>query len=342
MKESISADSDAFRQEYQPTVNEQALRKDIESYLGEYRFALPKYDYQLVYSDGHLQDPLTDEPMIEKARRAIQRRTHEWKNTSRERAELEGISFLDQWLKLPTSQHSIVWLSPPGPETDGYGDYGFVYIGAIGKTEQDNKTIDMSAYRVTSPSLTQFNVFASQLVGHTDYQNAEGLLSMPMIVNETKDNLEEVLSLYFNYAPDQNRNKDFDSAIFKLKPHIDKFIKMVRAGAAKNELRRVFDAIENYAIDQQAPFNITFEKLRINYSFPPPQVKGSCGATGGRGLTSGSDILRGGSLSEILSPKNEPFKCPNCHQESHGPVGNQCPHCKITKDEAVKKGLITC
>ena len=48
----------AFRLErYKSPINKDSFRDDIVSYLGEYRFALPKYSYKLTFENGHLLDP---------------------------------------------------------------------------------------------------------------------------------------------------------------------------------------------------------------------------------------------------------------------------------------------
>jgi hypothetical protein len=51
-------------------------------------------------------------------------------------------------------------------------------------------------------------------------------------------------------------------------------------------------------------------------------------------------LLQGNTLESLLD--SEPFECPKCQKKTHGPVGNQCPKCGLTKEDAEKEGFITC
>lgn len=59
-------------------------------------------------------------------------------------------------------------------------------------------------------------------------------------------------------------------------------------------------------------------------------------------------LLKEGYFIENIFNKNlskdekELFVCPKCNQKADGPVGNQCPHCGLTKEQAVKDGYSTC
>jgi hypothetical protein len=59
--------SNGFSVEYDQKVTNQELYDDIVSYLGEYRFAVQKYDYELEYSNGALRDSRRGESMSVKA-----------------------------------------------------------------------------------------------------------------------------------------------------------------------------------------------------------------------------------------------------------------------------------
>jgi len=106
----------------------------------------------------------------------------------------------------------------------------------------------------------------------------------------------------------------------------------------------------------------TYLRVILNYAtvngLDEVKLMASCGGS----IKSTKDIINllyGSGLSEHLStdflnPQNlvgphssdkrikEPFVCPKCKYETTEPVGNQCPSCKITKDEAVKEGYVTC
>ena len=137
--------SAGFSVEYENKVFDQELREDIVSYLGEYRFKLQKYNYQLVFSQSNnekwrLRDTHRFEAMGAKARRSIEERKLRKESVHREKAEAAGIEYLETQLITAKEGDSVVWASPPGDEKEGYGQYGFFYIGKVRKHE-DKKEI---------------------------------------------------------------------------------------------------------------------------------------------------------------------------------------------------------
>jgi hypothetical protein len=74
-----------------------------------------------------------------------------------------------------------------------------------------------------------------------------------------------------------------------------------------------------------------------------PVTKKTDGLFGNSFLSIGdihSQLLEGNTLSSIVD--KEPFECPRCHFKTHKSVGDQCPSCKLTKNEAAKEGFTTC
>lgn len=48
-------------------------------------------------------------------------------------------------------------------------------------------------------------------------------------------------------------------------------------------------------------------------------------------------------LADILNPDKEWFNCPKCKYQAHGPVGDQCPGCNLTKEQyAAEEGAVMC
>lgn len=334
------ADSDAFRIEYSTQVNEKALRKDIESYLGEYRFRLPQNNYHFMYAGGQLKAAYDDESMIEKGMRAIQRRRNEGRNTSREEAELKGLFLLEKQLDSAATGHSVIWASPPGPREDGYGNYGFLFVGQVQETgDENNKRVNMTAYRLENPKLGQFNEFIETVTGHHPYfETAEEFLSSPQIIEAgNRAVVEVILKRIFRFENDRMKEKNFIRSLRRLSPHIEEFISMVKNGAPKNKLRKVFNAIENYALDSQASYSMSFEEITIQYNYRPPTVAGSCGSSGGLGVGS---IFQNTSLEDLLSSgldeseHYDDYNCPHCNKTLSGERKDDrsswrraCDHC---------------
>lgn len=86
----------------------------------------------------------------------------------------------------------------------------------------------------------------------------------------------------------------------------------------------------------------------LNYT--PRTVASHCGTSGGIGDNGVDSLLTSLTTRTFEAEKlysstdetSEPFKCPKCKKETHGRVGNSCPSCGITKEEAKKKGLVVC
>ena len=365
---SVEIENDAFRTEYTPRVNPNALRKDIESYLGEYRFRVEQYGYELLFtpsSDGkiHLTDIDDKEPMIIKAQRAIGRRIKEGKNITREEAELQGLINLESQLYQANEGNEIIWISPPGLKSEGYGNYGFIYIGKINRVDGSGqeKHLSMSAIRVENPTMQQFNSALTILTGKkVTFAQPEEFLASPEVVSGFLGNYKKILAYIFNLQPDGKNNSLFKKIIPLLSPYVQEFIDYVKQGVPKEFLFQAFQTVELLALDLIKEFS---EKANpqlyfINRDSPlsfaitnyhdrtPPPVAGSCGSTKSstNEITSANIFNKSSSFSVLFSKEDDSnlFVCPKCGFATAERVGNQCPGCKITKEEAVEQGYVTC
>jgi hypothetical protein len=342
--------SAGFSVEYEARVFDQELRDDIVSYLGEYRFKLQKYDYQLVFSptadEGwKLRDPHRLEGMGIKAQRSVEERKLRNESTHRELAEAAGIELLEKQLERAEEGDSIIWASPPGEAAEGYGDYGFFYIGKVRRSVEAKKEIAMTAIRVDSPTMSQFNQAFQDLSGVvTNFSRAEDFLSKPVVVGDlSNDFIDDILLRNFSLKEDLVEQDRFGLVMQKLKPRIDQFITYVRFGTVEQR-KKAFNALENFALqvkkDLETGTEVVFEpqgRFEVfvdKFGFEPPEVKGSCP------IKSPNILSKYQSLNDVLN--KDGFTCPRCHQQADGPVGNTCPNCGLTKEEYIESGAQVC
>lgn len=338
----------AFRHEFykQPEVESSQIRDDVVSYLGEYRFKVTEFDYRLGLRNGRLVDPNTGQFMVDKARRSIEIRKTDYLRTEREEAELQGLFRLEEQLK-ENPLGTALWFSPPGPKEEGYGEYGFAYLGV----RKDDK-LEMKAVRLENPNLSDFNT-ASQILWGIKYERAEDFLRSPQVLNISQEDLRNFVQGIFNIRKDQSRNI-FQNALGAMRDKIEDFIQIVKFGS-EDQKEMAFRALENFAIEfnrrQTRPDNTIFFSDRVglrelmkmpNYQVKPQSISGSCGSSG-RAET--NDIFRSinGSISNNLYNKDqEHFTCPRCKKTAEGPIGNTCPSCGLTKEKFVKDGGEAC
>lgn len=332
---------DAFRIEYSPKINPHALEKDLRSYLGEYRFRVQKYRYELSYGsfengDRHLSDIDGHEPMVDKAQRAIEMRTKDGKGQSREIAEKKGIVSLEHQLKNAQFGDHVVWISPPGSKEEGYGDYGFIFVGVVDKVDQfnQNKHLSMTALRVDQPQITQFNSLLSFLTGtNIKFSNAEQFLAMPKVLPYVDQSIQGLIIDILNLQPSEN-DKFYENALPLLSPSIAEFTDFVRQGKSRDFLFKALQSIELYTLDLIKQYKKQNDIL--NYSLidrvplqtimyyyqgqKPPAVAGSCG-----GSNSSSTESLTSNVFNKYSSLNTLFSN-NAKEDEYGPLKFVCPH----------------
>lgn len=333
--------SDAFRIEYNKNTPDQVVYDDVVSYLGEYRFSLPKYSYNLKFSEGKLRDPNRNDSMEELSQRAIDIKMKEERSFVREKAELRGSQRLNEQLRYAKTGSTIIWASPPGPKDDGYGDYGFVYFGKVDCNNLEEKNIKMTAMRVENPSIVQFNR-TIQIFGDekANYNTAEEFLANPYVFHQDlkEGYADAILEKVFSFKPNENEQETFRQIIKKMFPLIWDFIE-------SRSLRGLY-SLENYALELKKDYerferegNVEITDFSLpkgirdiigSYDHEPPRVAGSCGSTGNNSIKS-SNIFN--SLSSLNSlSESEWFTCPKCNYKADGPIGNECPGCGLTKE----------
>ena len=350
----------AFRHEFYENATTAQIKDDVVSFLGEYRFEVPDFEYTMGFSDGQLVDPNTKDSMVAKPQKAIELRRTLNLGTIREEAELRGlISLQKQFTENPTG--TAVWFSPPGAEEDGYGDYGFAYTG---KKEGDK--IRMSAIRLESPSMADFNLIAHSVWDQKEEMSAEDFLMSPKVLDIPEEKIKEFVHGVFEVKPKEEK-AIFQEAIGEMDGIIDESVRVLKFGTSVQK-REVITVLENVAIEKRnrliesyihalrqdnevvvfqeesRQYNLHEAMQMARYTAAPPPVKGSCGMTG--------KIESANILGKILRPTDsilnktdqEWFNCPNpkCKYKATGPIGNTCPGCGLTKEQYAEEGGETC
>lgn len=360
--------SRAFNLEYLPSVaSDESLRTDIISYLGEYRFRIPRFEYNLFLVHGEKGSFISDSQgnsMEEAADRAIAERKMRGDPVHRELNERQGLVSLTEQLWGVQENDGIAWGSPPGPSAEGYGKYGFVYSGKAGKevsitTKTGQKIVatelKLNAIRVEEPTIDGYNKAFSRITGkNVSYSDADEYLSSPFVdsFSMSESVIDNILGDEFSFIPNEEEQARFDASIKLMDPSIDRLVFDIQNNAPKNRKIKNFYALENLAIALKEG-NVRIEEgigyglgteidtLIDNFGrFKPPVAAGSCGSTGSlisNRLFGSLSIIRG-----FFDSSDDAFECPRCSFTTTSPVGDQCPSCKLTKEAFIEEGGIAC
>lgn len=347
----IEQKAQAFRPEFYEQAKNQQVIDDLTSYLGEYRFNVSEFNYTIRISNGRLLDPNTHEDMEEKAQKAIEERKRNNLNITREISEKEGLNSMRNQLN-QNPEGTIVWLSPPGSREDGYGEYGFGFVGKI-----NGDMLEMTAIRLENPKISDFNKASNALWGES-YKSTEDFLRSPRVVDIDTNIVTEFIHGNFEIR-DKKTKEVFRKSLGRLKGAIDHAARIIQSGTER-EKRNAMNTLENLAleikgrfesfVDEQVIFAADFKlpdfTLAMNmqrYQTTPAPVFGSCGMTG--------KIESSNIFGKLLTPfdnglynnsDQEWFNCPKCKYKANGPVGNTCPGCRLTKEEFIENGGQEC
>ncbi len=350
--------NEAFSLEIKEPLKFKSFEELVISYLGEYRFQLPLYQYSYHFDRNQgLIDPNTQESMIVKAQRAIERKNKELKPILREEAELIGLKKINRLLTENLEIGAgIVWASPPGDKNDGYGDYGFIFYGVVDGIKNGQWHVTMNARRVEDGrDLEKFNQVLTALTGQSiHFKNDTDFLQNPMLLHRQIVNPEEIISQIFNPINEQTQ-AIFEQALGNngvLKPLINEAVKAYLSGNYE-EFVKLMTALENlseelknpqnrhfFIDDNNQPTPLLFDSRIINFysSYQPPPVSGSCGSTS----NSPNSFWTSGNFFEKLLKQDlmsqldhyEDYQCPNCGQTIQGELKDKpetwkscCPHC---------------
>ena len=331
----------AFSLEYSPHVTDKEIEDDVVSYLAEYRLKIPEYTYGLDFSsqDGvwGVRDSYRGDSMQEKTQKALDVRIQNGQSTYREEAELEAFKKLDTALRFAKEGDTLVWGSPPGDSSEGYGDYGFVYHGKIQERDGGKKELKMTAIRVDKAKIDEYNAFFSHVTGlDVDLAKAEDFIANPIVARRDFEDFEMKSLLKENFAGLGSENQEnLKEILYQLRPAIRDLIAHVRF-SPQDVRQKALYALENMALElkdrmQQnivrIPKKIRLDDIIDEYGYEPPIERGSCGSTG-----SSSDIF--GMTLRDDEHGGRTFECPTCHLINIRPEGEllrACQHCGSDK-----------
>lgn len=340
----------AFKLEYDPSVDTQSLYEDAESYLAEYRFRVRLKDYNLFYDRVRGEIFAKDgERMSDKVRRGIMSRALEGGSTHREEADLSGILSLEGHLKTARRDDLILWASPPEEKNVEYGKYGFIYYGRLGAREGEKEKINITAVRINDRNLEKYAHAVSAISGQeNDFKKPEDFIANPYVLQKFEEpDVLSVLSSIFNFRLDFNEEVRRQQAMELIQPDIDKFIDSVKNFHSETSKQENFIKLEWYAekvwkkLEEnktQQDFNFrsgpirAYELVGFYDGSKLDRVEGTCGPTaGGLNIFSKYSSIKRFITSE--SYKDDPnlchctrgdgphFHCPGT-RESH----SRCDH----------------
>ncbi len=279
--------SRAFNVENENKYSDVELRRDLVSYLSEYRLQVQTYDYELLFSykegEGYkLRDIDGKEAVIAKAKRAIEERLVRGESIHREEGEFTGIHHLDDILHFAKDGDGLYWISPPGDKKDGYGDYGFFYEGHITQVFDDNgkpaKHLAMIAKRLEKPTIMQCNTALSTLTGRkTEYKSADEFLADPH-VDISKAEVDSVLADTFSFTVDKEERAANEKIVAEMEKMINDYIVVVRTGSKEDKIRGLH-ALENYALELKKRYKTSREVVILGSSATPESDSGQARMT---------------------------------------------------------------
>lgn len=333
----------AFKHEFYENATERQIEEDLTSYLAEYRFEISEFEYELNIVNDKLVDPATGKLMTDLAQKAIAERKKNDQNASREKAELIGLFVLEEGLVL-NPNGTATWFSPQGAKEEGYGDYGFGYVG-----KKEGSKLKMTAIRLEDPSIKDFNRATSAINGEEGYQKAEDFLANPRVVDISPDEVRQFIQGNFNIKSEESK-KVFKKSLIGLRYAIKDYCQIILNGTDEAK-DLAFHALENLSLELKRKHeagekagNVIFISDYIvpdlfyamkmkKYIVPAPFVRGSCGLSGKQESTDIFSSIK--KVAKSLSKErdfefNESGPCRLCEKDV--PCG-PCKICESCNDE---------
>ncbi len=326
---------------------EDNIGDNIIRYLGEYRLGV-KYDefYYNLEQDAEngffLSSSHADPgPILNIYRRAISYKKERGLSVDREVAECLGFQKLQQRLADSPEGTLILWVSPPGPKADGYGDHSFTFIGQVEKDSDGEKRLRVIPYRNVLSLEDHKNYLKCFDEDAQHYTKDTDFLENPVVIRQS-ESIQTPDDIVSFIGETERFNIEWRNRLIPLvMPLIGGFIQLVREKASDEDLLKARYAIENFVLakkdyllginkNPQLVFEnqprVVFERYG---NTAPPIVGGSCGASA-NGET--SSTFNNTVLKDKYGPRT--FECPNCGNTNLRPENellSNCEHCGSDK-----------
>lgn len=327
---------------------ERNISDNIIRYLGEYRLGV-KYDefyYSIKTNDAgetYLESPHADPgPILNIYKKAIAYREERGLSVNREVAECAGFQKLQEGLVDAQEGTLILWVSPPGSRSDGYGVHSFTFVGQVEKSSkgEGEKRLRIIPYRNVL-SLEEHKNYLKYFNENAQFFDKDSdFLSNPVIIeqSETIQTPDDIISFI---GETEKFNIEWRNRLTLIMPLIGGFIQMVRDRASGEDLLKARYAIENlvlgekdYILGKKAKSHIVFEQSP-NVIFDkygdvaPPVVGGSCGSSAsGESSSTFNNVF----LKDKYGSRT--FSCPECGKTNIRPENellSNCQHCGSDK-----------
>lgn len=345
------------------------LSEQIPSYLGEFILKVPFKEFHY----GEIRDSQTKERGIgapgfigdigESYERAIaDAQTRGWSG-ARERAESAGFNekLKPQLLDSPEGTFYL-WISPPGPKEEGYGDYSFTHIGQIQNTASDRR-INVLSIRNTltlNEHREIINHFLPEGEKLENPKDTDFLRNPVVIANENNASTHDFLVVIdtvlktktghtTRFAKDYQERKDWESRLREaLGPMINDYYFSL-SSSTPEETQRILWTIENYTqvwTEQQAastveerPATVRELEATILYRLYGYEPKALAGGSCPPNLTKS---LNSSLFSSAVLPWQE-HQLENSHSsEGKKTLECTCPNCNQRVKAVIEDGKIHC
>jgi hypothetical protein len=307
--------TDAFNLEYEKEVDAGDVRKDIETYLLEYRLRVQEVSYKYIYGRGEqgegrreMRSDGSRKSLVEMSQNTIADRMLRGLPTHREYGERDGAESINLQMENAQDGDVLLWASPPGPKNEGYGKYGFLFVGVVKEDPtlpQDELAVHMKAIRLEDPSLAQYNQAWAILTGESEQFTHEDIfLSSPTLRQLAPDVIGRTLREQFDFSVDQRTQRISEQVLKDADKLIDHLVQVIQHGTDQEKIT-AFRAVENYTLYRQAYYEKDgIEQKRYQETrsagdlatsfggYAPPAVEGSCGA---------SNMLMGGGNMFVMN-----------------------------------------
>lgn len=329
------------------------IRENVERFLGEFAGKVPYTRLSYLQKDDRLTYAgldLTD---------SYEQTSH---NSEREYDEYVGYKAIQEGFK--NGAHTAVWISPPK-----MADYGFVFYFQRDPKQPNHVREFILRYDERRGNLTQSQKILDRIDPILSYKTDREYLQQPHIFQEQEGNhptLETLMTAIGMSTEDVTKSQQFERLVqTELSDWTDRYSEAVFSGDTASA-KETLQAIYNYAFDMRRliderpeiasqithrPLVSADEKhmLLTYYKNEKREVSsGSCPVTQNSGNPDPFspkniiDQLTAGKTINGLTEETQHFTCPNCKHKADGPVGDQCPSCKITREEWAKKGNDVC